>query len=109
MAEIYVEENPVRIDADDMKAVIGALEQRLALDAEPTAARGRDTGPFWALALHWTQQGPLPDDAAAALPGAVLQIKEHFTAAGRIQPTRAVLYGPDGPVLWSYEPDPEAV
>ena len=107
MAEILVEENFVRIHGDDMNALLNILD-RLGVEAEPTAPRhddGDEDDPSWTLAVHWLNAGPIDPAADAALPAAFAEIRAHFTAAGKLPPSRVLLYGPDDRVLRTYRPE----
>ena len=108
MAEILVEENFVRIDGDDMNALLNILD-RTGLEAEPTGPRhadGHKHDASWTLAVHWLNRGPVDPAADAALPAAFAEIRDHFAAAGKLPPSLVLLYGPDDQVLRSYEPEP---
>jgi hypothetical protein len=105
MAEILVEENFVRIDGDDMNALLNILD-RLGVAAEPTAPRHDDGGDSgaegWTLVVHWLNAGPIAPAVDEALPGALAEISAHFADAGRVAPTRVLLFGPDDTVLRTY-------
>jgi hypothetical protein len=107
MAEILVEENFVRIDGGDMNALLNILD-RIGIEAEPTAPRhddGGDHGGAWTLAVHWLNAGPVAPAADAAFPAAFAQIRAHFADAGKLPPSRVLLYGADDSVLRTYTPD----
>ena len=105
MAEILVEENFVRIDGDDMNALLNVLD-RIGIEAEPTAPRhddGGDRDGAWTLVVHWLNAGPVAPAADAAFPGAFAEIHDHFASAGKLPPSRVLLYGADDSVLRSYD------
>jgi hypothetical protein len=108
MAEILVEENFVRIDGDDMNALLNILD-RLGVAAEPTAPRHDDGGEGedggaegWTLVVHWLNAGPMAPAVDEALPGALAEISAHFADAGRVAPTRVLVLGSDDTVLRTY-------
>lgn len=105
MAEILVEENFVRIDGDDMNALLNILD-RLGIEAEPTAPRHDDGGEHgssgWTLVVHWLNAGAIAPAVAEAFPGAFAEIAAHFTAAGRRPPARVLVFGSDDTVLRTY-------
>jgi hypothetical protein len=106
MAEILVEENFVRIDGTDMNALLNILD-RIGIQAEPTGPRhddGDEDDPSWTLAVHWLNAGPLPPATDDAFPAAFEEISAHFAAAGKLPPSRVLLYGPDDAVLRTYVP-----
>ncbi|WP_042403214.1 hypothetical protein [Streptacidiphilus carbonis] len=105
MAEILVEENFVRIDGDDMNALLRVLHG-VGLEAEPTAPRDNDTGVRWELAAHWLGAAFPSAETVAALNGAFGEIHAYFVTEGKIPPSRVILYGPESEALHVFEPEP---
>ena len=100
MSEALVENDPGRIDPDDMAAIVAALDG-IAVGAEPTREHPTESPEAWTLCLHWLQEGPVSSDTEAALPGVLTTIREHYTTHGRTPPARLDVHGPDGGVLLS--------
>ena len=98
MTEVLIEENFVHIDGGDM-GVILAIVDRLGLDAEPTAPRHVSERRSWVLSLHWLGAGNVTGAVAAALPGVLTEICDHYRAAGKVPPARLSVYGLDGRIL----------
>lgn len=100
MSEALVENDPGRIDPEDMAAIVAALDG-IAVGAKPTREHPTETPEAWTLCLHWLQQGPVSADTEAALPAVLTRIREHYTTHRRMPPTRLDVHGPDGDVLLS--------
>jgi hypothetical protein len=106
MAEILVEENFVRIDGEDMNALLNILH-RLGVEAEPTAPRSDDHSRNWVLRVHWLQTGAVDEETMGDLPGALAEIHAYFVAEGKLPPSRVVLHGSDDTVLHTFTPGSE--
>lgn len=104
MAEILVEENFVRIDGDDMNALLNILDA-VDLEAEPTAPRDNDTGVRWQLAVHWLPSAPPSAERLATLAGAFAEIHAHFVLEGKVPPARVILYGRESEAIHIFEPE----
>ena len=98
MSEALVEQDPERIDTDDMAAILAVLEG-IAVAAEPTRATGTEDQDAWTLCVHWLQKGPVSADTEAALPAALARIRDHFVTRGRIPPSQLELRSPEHEVL----------
>jgi hypothetical protein len=98
MSEALVEQDPERMDTEDMAAVLAVLDG-IAVAAEPTRATGGEDQDMWTLCVHWLQKGPVAADTEAALPAALARIRDHFVTRGRTPPSQLQLRGPDHEVL----------
>lgn len=103
MAEALVEEDPERIHAEDMAAIIAALDG-IAVTAEPAPSRTTDASEHWTLTLTWLQNGPVSSDTEAALPQVLLRLREHFLAHGRTPPHCLELVDREGNALEEVTP-----
>ncbi|MFC1408530.1 hypothetical protein ACEZCY_04455 [Streptacidiphilus sp. N1-12] len=103
MAEALVEEDPQRIRADDMAAIIAALDG-IAVTAQPAPSTTTDPSRHWTLTLTWLQKGPVSSDTQAALPQVLTRIREHFTAQDRTPPHCLQLLDQDGTPLVEVTP-----
>lgn len=103
MTEARIEEDPERIDPDDMAAIIGALDS-IAVTAETAPSPTSDTSRDWTLTLHWLQNGPVSGDTEAALPRTLTRIREHYTLKGATPPARLELHDRDHNVLATITP-----
>jgi hypothetical protein len=98
MSEALVEQDPERIDNEDMAAILAVLDG-IAVAAEPTRSAGADDQDAWTLCVHWLQKGPVSADTEAALPAALAGIRDHFVTRGRTPPSRLELRSPDHELL----------
>ena len=103
MTEARVEEDPGRIEPDDMTAIIAALDD-IAVSAEPEYSAPTGAGGAWTLTLRWLQDGPVANDTEAALSGTLNRIREHFALSRRTPPERLELRDRDDQLLFSVEP-----
>ncbi len=103
MTEARIEEDPGRIDPDDMAAIVAALDC-IAVTAVTAQSPSTDTSQDWTVVLQWLQNGPVASDTEAALPQALTRIREHYTLKGSTPPARLELHDSDHHVLATIEP-----
>ncbi len=104
MTEALVEEDPQRIRADDMAAIIAALDG-IAVTAQPAHSTTTDTNHHWTLTLGWLQNGPVSSDTEAALPQVLARIRDHFAAQERTPPHCIEVRDGEGVLLLAVTPD----
>jgi hypothetical protein len=107
MSEALVEQDPERMDAQDLAAVLAVLDG-IAVAAEPTRATIGEDQDQWTLCVHWLQKGPVSSDTEAALPAALARIRDHFVTRGRTPPAQLQLCGPDHDVVLTIDAGTEA-
>jgi hypothetical protein len=100
MTEALIEDDPRRMDPDDVAAVLAALDD-IAVSAEAVERRVSGPKSDWTLRLRWLQRGPVSADTEAALPNAFSRIREHFLTTSQEPPARLELTDPDGELLLS--------
>ncbi|WP_370081556.1 hypothetical protein [Streptacidiphilus sp. MAP12-16] len=98
MSEVLVEQDPGRIDPQDMAVILAVLDG-IAVSAEPTRPVEVASEGSWTLCVHWLQKGPVSADTEAALPAALTRIRDHFVTRERTPPSRMELRGPDHEIL----------
>ena len=94
MTEAELEDDPRRMDLDDVVAVLAILDG-IAVDAETVRQDPADPAHGWVLRLHWLQRGPVAADTEAALPAAFDRICCHFLTRGQLPPSSMELRGPE--------------
>jgi hypothetical protein len=104
MTEALVDEDPRWMDAQDVTAVLAALED-IAVSAKAVHRRVADPSGDWVLCLHWLQHGPVSSDTEAALPAALGRIREYFLTRCQTPPTRLELLDPDDELLLTVNAD----
>jgi hypothetical protein len=108
MADVLVEQDPQLMTDQDLAAVLHVLDG-IAVQGEGTSPRRRQPTEEWTLELHWQQRGPVSADTEAALPEALLRIREHYALQDRPAPVRLRVLDPDGAPLLRVDPaDPGA-
>ncbi|MEY9963978.1 hypothetical protein ABIA33_002012 [Streptacidiphilus sp. MAP12-16] len=108
MADVLVEENFARIAGEDMSVILDMFN-RMGIRADPTGPRIISERRRWVLSLHWLRQGPVPEATQERLPQALVEVRRHLVAVGKVPPMRLDLYGPGEQLLLSVEPQAEAV
>jgi hypothetical protein len=98
MSEATVEQDPERIDPQDMAAILKILDG-IDVGAAPVPATAAGSPEPWTLSVHWLQHGPVSTDTEVALAPALEQIRAEFLGRGRTPPARMQVLGPDGGVL----------
>lgn len=98
MAQLLSNENDRRMDEDDLRAVIAAVEElgfSAEVDRSQRVEASRPTA-WWVLYLHWMGDETLHTAVGAALAVLARRVTRRFPSREQVPPDRIYLFGPDG-------------
>lgn len=105
MADVLINENNLRIDDEDIRAVARAV-QDLGYSAEVDPSQRIAAGQaseWWVLYLRWAGDETLHTAFGALLNELARRVARHFRSRGKVPPAQIHLYGPDGRILTSVD------